>query len=150
MLAELSGNPTFAMTSEDRIDFCLAPPAGVNHITIGSITDGGIINVYLNDQWLNANDIFFFRNGGASDLLRQAGIEVTPLTSSGELATDSGGGRYYDADRASIVNTTSVQQNIRIVLLDANSVDRNYTLENQSFRFDPQTSETTFTLSPAV
>lgn len=150
MVAELSGNPTFAITSEDRIDFCLAPPPGVNHITVGSITDGGHIQVYLNDAWIQVTVPNFFRDGGSANILTSMGIQITALTITGAPATDIGGGQYVDARSARFVNTTSETHRIRIVPGDADFVDRNYTLENQSFRFDPQTSETTFTLSPAV
>jgi|GEM_PF-4429471 len=143
------------VNQSDYVGICLAPSSdilgcegAVDHITVGTITDGGIINVYLNDQWLNAENVFFFRNGGASDLLRQAGIQVTPLTSTGLPATDSGEGHYYDAERARLVNTTTDYKRIRIELLDANSVDDNFTPENGSFEFNPETNITTFCLSP--
>lgn len=143
------------VNQSDYVGICLAPSSdilgcegAVDHITVGTITDGGIINVYLNDQWLNTENIFFFRNGGASDLLRQAGIQVTPLTSTGLPATDSGEGRYYDAERARLVNTTPDYKKIRIELIDASSVDQNFTPENGSFEYNPQTNVTTFCLAP--
>ena len=140
-----SGSTNLTPTPPD----ILGCEGAVDHIVIGTITDGDVIRVFLNDQLLDAQNKFFFRNGGASDLLRQAGIQVTPLTSSGLPATDSGDGRYYDAEQSRLLNTTPSYQKIRIEMVDANPVDQNFTPENSSFEYNPEANITTFCLSPA-
>jgi hypothetical protein len=135
-------------TGEPPIEIPLGCEGSVDHITVGVITDGGLIEVYLNDVLLEVETNFFFRIGGAAEKLRMHGIDVTALTAQGLPALDHGGGRYYEAEQAAFSNTTSNYQKIRIKTIDANAVDQNHTPENESFDSESEPNTTTFCLAP--
>ncbi|WP_109441891.1 hypothetical protein [Acinetobacter haemolyticus] len=131
-------------------DIPIGCEGAVSYIEIGTITDGGIIDVYLNDEIVPVDSNFFFRVGGASEKLRQVGINSIALNEDGTPATDYGNGDYYDVYRARLINLTDDYQKIRIEALDANPVDINFTPENESFFYVDSDFESfaTFCLAP--
>ncbi|AZN67015.1 hypothetical protein DX910_00490 [Acinetobacter haemolyticus] len=131
-------------------DIPIGCEGAVSYIEIGTITHGGIIDVYLNDEIVPVDSNFFFRVGGAAEKLRQVGINSIALNEDGTPATDYGNGDYYNVYRARLINLTDDYQKIRIEALDANPVDINFTPENESFFYVDSDFESfaTFCLAP--
>lgn len=118
---------------------------------VGPITDGGIIEIYVNDIRVDVSAGFMFRPNGIAQALSAFDISATPFDEMGnEIIEESEPSRYYNVARVDFQNLSSVYKRIRIVIIDANPVDTSFTPNNESFLFDEETNITTFCLSPAA
>ena len=118
-----------------------------SEIIVGRISDGGIIEIFVNGQGLGLSHPY--REGAASALLGM-GIEMIPLDANGNVLTIESLVINDLAERAHFINHTNQYKQIQIVLGDASQVKNNYTPANQSFNYDSATQITTFCLAPAT
>ena len=148
-------NPTVVATPQ-KVSFCLAsvevPTIGcegaINDITVGYISDVGLLEVYVDDVKVESGG-FMFRPDGLANALMGFDISVTPYDAQGNEITEANEpDRYYSVERARFQNMTNSFKQIRIEIIDANIVNTNYTPANSSFVFDEDTNITTFCLAP--
>lgn len=121
----------------------------IDRIMVGAITDGGLIDVYVDDVLVVAESGFMFRLDGIAPALADFDIDVKPYDALGnEITVENVPGSYYSVDRVLFKNLSDVYKRIRIETIDANSVATNYTPENAAFDYDWDTVSTTFCLAP--
>lgn len=123
----------------------------IDSILIGSIADGGYISVYVNDVRVEVPSGFMFRPSGIAKALLNYDVVVTPFDDEGnKIMVESEPDRFYSVARAKFKNLSDMYKRIRIEIEDANTVEENFTPENESFNFDLATQITTFCLAPQL
>ena len=123
----------------------------IDRIMVGEITDGGVIEVYVDDVRVADGSFFMFGLDGIAPALADFDIEVTPYDGLGnEITVEDVPGSYDSVKRALFKNLSDVYKKILIELVDANPIDTNYTPENATFNYNPYTDTTTFCLAPNV
>ncbi|WP_448761894.1 hypothetical protein [Acinetobacter tandoii] len=133
-----------------KVTGSISEPVGcegaTSEIIVGRISDGGIIEIFVNGQGLGLSHPY---GDGVVNILLSMGIEMIPLDANGNVLTIESLAINDLAERAHFINHTNQYKQIQIVLGDASQVKNNYTPENQSFNYDLVTQITTFCLAPA-
>ena len=123
----------------------------IDRIMVGAITNGGLIDVYVDDVRVVDESNYMFRLDGIAPALADFDIEVTPYDELGnEITVEDVPGSYYSVNRTLFKNLSDVYKKILIEIIDASPINTNYTPENATFDYDSFTDTTTFCLAPNV
>ena len=115
---------SLASNSCERVDPCTyATPT----IIIGSLNDGGMYEFYINDQLIEQTHSAFRRDlvGSLKTILESYNVNLIPLYEDFvEVSLEAD--RYQGAELGKFVNNSNQIIRIKILTLDANSIDRVY------------------------